>query len=134
VFGSHWRGGGGVVGLPCQAGGGGGGGGAAGTGGGGGGGAAITGGGGGGGGGVVGVPCQPDGGGGGGMDGGAFSYFVPETQHVCATGAGTALFNRQRAFGPCAPGFTYVNAMQGASFMHAAWHSPGLGAGKSKLR
>ncbi len=124
MFGSHWRGGGGVVGLPCQAGGGGGGGGAAGTGGGG-----------GGGGGVVGVPCQPDGGGGGGgMDGGAFSYFVPETQHACATGAGTALFSKQRAFGPCTPGFTYVNAVHGASFMQAAWHSPGLGAGKSKLR
>ena len=99
MFGSHWRGGGGVVGLPCQAGGGGGGGAA-----------------------------------GGGGGGGAFSYFVPETQHVCATGAGTALFSKQRAFGPCTPGFTYVNATQGASFMHAAWHSPGLAAGKSKLR
>ena len=73
MFGSHWRGGGGVVGLPCHPDGGGGGG-AAGAG------AAA----GAGGGGVVGVPCQAEGGAGGGggadIEGGASSTFVPETQ------------------------------------------------------
>jgi len=149
VFGSHWRGGGGVVGLPCQpdgggaGGGGGGGGGAAGCGGGGGGGGGAAG---CGGGGVAGVPCHAEGGGGGAggggagggggadIEGGAFSTFVPETQQVCGTGAGTALFSEQRAYGPCTPGFTNVNATQGASFMQADWHISGLPSGSSKLR
>ena len=127
MFGSHWRGGGGVVGLSCHPDGGGGGG-AAGAG------AAA----GAGGGGVVGVPCQAEGGAGGGggadIEGGASSTFVPETQHVCGTGAGTALFSKQRAYGPCTPGFTNVNATHGASFMQADWHISGPPFDRSKLR
>jgi hypothetical protein len=129
VFGSHWLAGGGVVGIPCQPDAGGGGAGA-------------------GGGGVAGVPCQLDGGGGagaggggadaagGGADagGGSLANFVPDTQHVCGTGAGTALFSQQRAFGPCTPAFMYVNAAHWGSSMQADWHSPGLDVGRSKLR
>jgi hypothetical protein len=151
VFGSHWRAGTGVVGVPRQplAGGGGGDGGGVGgvprqsaDGGGRGAGAGA-------GAGVVGVPCQPDDGGGGGGGGGAAAggdgsdgdgggaappYFVPETQQLCGTGAGTAFFSQHRGFGPCTPGFTYVNATQVGSFMQVDWHISGLGDGRSKLR
>src|SRR4029079_5064506 len=101
----------------------------------------------GGGAGVVGVPCQPDGGGGGaaaGSDaggvapsggvGGALAYLMPETQQVWGTGCVTALFNQQRALGPCTPGFTYVNAAHWGSLMHADWHVSGLGVTRSKPR
>jgi hypothetical protein len=83
------------------------------------------------------VPCHSAGGGGGGAGGGAagaLAYFVPDTQHAWGTGLGTALFSRQRAFGPCTPGFTYVNAAHAGSFMHVDWHIAGSGAGRSKLR
>src|SRR6185295_16079431 len=98
VCGSHCRGavggggsgaGGGVVGRPCQPEDGGGGAGA-------------------GGGGVAGAPCQADGGG-ARAGGGASPYFVPETQQPCGTARGTAFLSQQRAFGPCTPGFMYVN-------------------------
>ena len=87
----------------------------------------------GGGGGVVGVPCQLDAGGGGAAEGGAPGYFVPDTQQVSGTGAGTAFLSQQRAFGPCTPGLTYVNATHAGSFMQLDWQLSGLGAGRSKL-
>jgi hypothetical protein len=42
-------------------------------------------------------------------------------------------FSRQRAFGPCTPGFTYVNATHCGSFMHVDWQVSGLGVTRSKL-
>jgi hypothetical protein len=59
---------------------------------------------------------------------------VPDTQQVCGTGGAAALLSQQRAFGPCTPGFTYVNAAHWGSFMQVDWHISGLGVGRSKLR
>ena len=69
---------------------------------------------------MVGVPCQLDVGGGDAGGGDALAYFVPDTQQVCGTGAGTAFLSRQRAFGPCRPELTYVNATHWGSFMQLA--------------
>ena len=42
-------------------------------------------------------------------------------------------FSQQRAFGPCTPGFTYVNDRHCPSRMQASRHSPGFACGRSKF-
>ena len=49
----------------------------------------------------------------------------PEKQQLLAISRGSALFSQQRAFGPCTPGLTQVQARQRASLEQAFWQSTG---------
>jgi hypothetical protein len=59
---------------------------------------------------------------------------IPEVQQELAEACGILSFSQQRAFGPCSPGCTVVQAKQRFSALQALWQSAQLSAERSKPR
>ena len=56
------------------------------------------------------------------MDHLASGRSMPDVQQEFAEGCGILFFNQQRAFGPCTPGCTAVQATHSLSALHRLWH------------